>query len=374
VKAATRELAAKHLRGGTPKQYGAALLKFRNFSKLPAVEGMGLPERMCAFAVYAQVQGQGPRGPRTAWAALRDDDAMNAFSNTPAMDFGSPRQQKMVEMTFKGLEETGTSNPLYRRPLTWEAITAVVRTAAAHPDRHFGETSSWEVTARTLAALVLTALQALLRSSEYLSPTSTSFDNTKGLSWSRVQFFGNGVDRQALLGLVNTKTQRVVEVMVDGAADKNFSAVNWLEQEFERVDPGADMTATAVFRTANYQPLRPQVAIAALRLLWDAYTDADIDWAGFLLHSIRILGAIVLCMAGATIEQRRVRGGWATGSNVVLVYAERRSPGGPNVMQAAMSVSGRISSTTCPSGARAAMVSHRSWLQWSGWPRLSRFI
>ena len=115
-----------------------------------------------------------------------------------------------------------------------------------------------------------------------MSPTTRSFDNKEGLSWSchRVEFTGNDVDRQALLRLVNTKTQLVVEVMVDGPADKNFSEVNRLAQEFACVDPGANMEDTAVFRTANHQPLRPQVATAALRLLWDAYTDADTESIG----------------------------------------------------------------------------------------------
>ena len=84
-----------------------------------------------------------------------------------------------------------------------------------------------------------------------------------------------------------------------------------------------------VFCNQFFQLLRPQTAIAALRLVWE---ERGVDHTGFMLHSARKFGACLLAMAGASAEQLRTAGRWASTSNAMITYCARLQPGGVTTM------------------------------------------
>ena len=125
----------------------------------------------------------------------------------------------------------------------------------------------------------------------------------------------------------------LLEPVPKGSGGEDYCAVGALRGLRRLAPEGAAADSTPVFQTVRFQPLRPQVAIAALRALWDS---EEVEHDGFMLHSIRKFAAVLLCVDGSTIEQCRVRGRWSTGSNAVLRYAERMHPGGRSVLHAGL--------------------------------------
>ena len=331
-----RDLAGHGLRANTISKYAAAVKRFRDFIDRAVVVALILPLQVCAYAVFCQMRGMGASTPRAVWAGLQREDLMSAFDDGPGLDFGTDRQQKLVDATLDGLEQIGSKHPLFRRPLTWEAVDAVVDMAEKSPQRTFGKGAN-AVTAEMLCAMLLVALQGLFRASEYLSATCKK-RSPRALSWGRVRFEGSGDCETAVTSLIDTKTEAKVDVTIDPHTTGKYNAVRRLKAIRRLVD---DETAadTAVFRTARFAPLRPNVAIEALRELWGA---AGVDCTGFMLHSIRSFGTILLCLAGCTVDQVRLRGRWSTTSSTWQIYAMRKNIGGHNVLSAATAVQPRI--------------------------------
>ena len=158
-------------------------------------------------------------------------------------------------------------------------------------------------------AAVLCSFRALLRKSQVTESSATLLrGDFKLYDWGMI------------VSVRSSKTiqfqERVLEVPVARCGNRDLCAVYWLERHFEQVRVGRGEQAFRLPAAGGGStPLTYRIYMEMLRLFADK---AGLGGLDFTSHSLRRGGCTFLAMAGATIEELKVRGDWA--SDTVYKY------------------------------------------------------
>lgn len=202
-----------------------------------------------------------------------------------------------VEATLKGIRRAKGDAPHRAPPILPHMLIRVFNELTANQGH-----IAWR-------AAVLCCFRALLRKSQVTSSDAT-------LCRSDFLFFDWGM----IITVRRCKTiqfmERKLEIPVARCINKALCAVYWTELHFNQILAGP---GEAAFRVPSgregSEPMSYKVYQDTLRLFSNRAGLGDFD---FTSHSLRRGGCTFLSMCGATIEELRVRGDWA--SDAVFGY------------------------------------------------------
>ena len=205
-----------------------------------------------------------------------------------------------VASTLRGIRRDLGSAPKRASPLLPDMLVRMF----AFLSSNLGHTA-WR-------AAVLCSFRALLRKCQVTSSDSS-------LQRCDFRFFGWGM----IIRIRRSKTiqfqERILEIPVARCRDHSLCAVYWVERHFREVpalpgemafrlpEGGAGRDVTYPFPYPTYQ--------ATLKIF---AAKAGLDPTAISSHSLRRGGCTYLSMCGATIEELKVRGDWA--SDTIFTY------------------------------------------------------
>lgn len=204
-----------------------------------------------------------------------------------------------VASTLKGIKRERGCHPKQAAPL----LPGMLRQIFASLTSSDGHTA-WR-------AAVLCSFRALLRKCQVTSSESA-------LRRRDFSFLPWGM----LVRVRRSKTiqfsERMLEIPVARCPDVSLCAVHWTERHFREVPAGPDAMAFRIMTPAGTSTdLRYSIYQGMLKYFCGL---AGLDPADYSSHSLRRGGCTFLSMCGATLEELRVRGDWA--SDTIFAYLQ----------------------------------------------------